>query len=271
MPLTKLNLGFIGGGMIAETILSGLIRSGLSPQSFFVSEIKDSRLTYLSQKLGINPVRNNFDLIKNCDIIILAVKPAAVKEVMLEIGQEIKAGQTLISLAAGITTSFIAQFMPEPRAVVRVMPNTPVLVGEGACAYCLGTHAQGKDKERARAIFDFVGKTVEVPESLMDVVTGLSGSGPAYMYLIIESFAAAGVRLGLPKEEALILSTQTMLGAAKMVLETGEHPVKLKDEVTTPGGTTAAGLFSLEEGGLRAVIMRAVEKAAIRARELGKK
>jgi len=270
LPLTKLNLGFIGGGVIAEAILSGLIRSGLNPQGFFVSEIKDRRLTYLSHKLGINPVRNNFDLVKNCDIIILAVKPAVVKEVMLEIGQEIKAEQTLISLAAGITTGFVAQFMPEPRAVVRVMPNTPVLVGEGACAYCLGTHTQDKDKERVRAIFESAGKTVEVPESLIDVVTGLSGSGPAYMYLIIESFASAGVRLGLPKEEALILSAQTMLGAAKMVLETGEHPAKLKDEVTTPGGTTAAGLFSLEEGSLRAIIMRAVEKAALRAHELRK-
>ncbi len=270
MPLTKLNLGFIGGGVIAEAILSGLIRSGLNPQSFFVSEIKDSRLTYLSQKLGINPVRNNFDLVKNCDIIILAVKPAVVKEVMFEIGQEIKAEQTLISLAAGINTNFIAQFMPEPRAVVRVMPNTPILVGEGACAYCLGMHAQDKDKERVKAIFESAGKIVEVPESLIDVVTGLSGSGPAYMYLIIESFVSAGVHLGLPKEEALILSAQTMLGAAKMVLEKGEHPAKLKDEVTTPGGTTAAGLFSLEEGGLRVTIMRAVEKAAIRARELSK-
>ncbi|HAG08709.1 MAG TPA: pyrroline-5-carboxylate reductase [Desulfotomaculum sp.] len=270
MPLTKLNLGFVGGGAIAEAILTGLIRSGLSPQAFFVSEIKNSRLTYLSQKLGINPVRNNFDLVKNCDIIILAVKPAVVEDVMLEIGPEIRADQTLISLAAGITTGFFAQFMPEPRAVVRVMPNATVLVGEGACAYCLGTHAQDKDKERVKVIFESTGKFVEVPESLMDVVTGLSGSGPAYMYLIMESFASAGVRLGLPKEEALILSAQTMLGAAKMVLETGEHPAKLKDKVITPGGTTAAGLFSLEEGSLRAIIMRAVEKATVRSRELGK-
>lgn len=268
MPLHGLKIGCLGGGAMAEALFTGLIKSGLPPDDLYVSDLCRERLDYLCCKLGVSPSDNNCHLVSAVDIVILAVKPLAVGQVMDEVRALIHMGQTLLSIAAGIPIKYIETFLKEPVGVIRVMPNTPCLVGAAASAFCPGTHAAEVDRERASAIFSAVGQVVEVPEELMDAVTGLSGSGPAYMFMILEALSDAGVRMGLPKDVALLLSTQTMLGAAKMVLESGELPVVLKNMVTTPAGTTIEGLFALEEGGLRYALMKAVEKAARRSREM---
>ncbi|MGB9804739.1 pyrroline-5-carboxylate reductase [Desulfofundulus sp.] len=268
MPLTGLAIGCLGGGAMAQALLTGLIKSGIQPQNLYVSDTCRERLEFLHRELGVHTREDNRALVKETDVVILAVKPQAVQEVLQETGVLFQPQQTLISIAAGITTQFIESFLAQPVPVVRVMPNTPCLLGSGASALCLGTNAASRDRDRAMAIFSAVGRAVEVPEGLMDAVTGLSGSGPAYMYVILEALADAGVRVGLPRDVALLLSAQTMLGAARMVLETGEHPGRLKNMVTTPGGTAIAGVFALEEGGLRVTLMRAVEEATRRSREM---
>ncbi|WP_307402714.1 pyrroline-5-carboxylate reductase [Desulfofundulus luciae] len=268
LPLTGLAIGCLGGGAMAQALLTGLIKSGIQAQNLYVSDTRRERLELLHRELGVHTREDNKDLIKETDVVILAVKPQVVEEVLKETGALFQPHQTLISIAAGITTQFIESFLAQPVPVVRVMPNTPCLLGAGASALCLGTYAVARDRERAMAIFSGVGRAVEVPEGLMDAVTGLSGSGPAYMYVILEALADAGVRVGLPRDVALLLSAQTMLGAARMVLETGEHPGRLKNMVTTPGGTAIAGVYALEEGGLRVTLMRAVEEATRRSREM---
>ncbi|WP_341349599.1 pyrroline-5-carboxylate reductase [Desulfofundulus thermosubterraneus] len=268
LSLTGLAIGCLGGGAMAQALLTGLIKSGIQARNLYASDTRRERLEFLHRELGVHTRESNKDLVKESDVVILAVKPQVVEEVLKETGGIFQPQQTLISIAAGITTQFIESFLAQPVPVVRVMPNTPCLLGAGASALCLGTHAGVRDRERAMAIFSAVGRAVEVPEGLMDAVTGLSGSGPAYMYVILEALADAGVRVGLPRDVALLLSAQTMLGAARMVLETNEHPGRLKNMVTTPGGTAIAGVFALEEGGLRVTLMRAVEEATRRSREL---
>lgn len=271
MVLKEQKIGFIGGGSMGEALLTGILKSGLAlPGELYVSDVESSRLNYLQDKLGINTVISNEALVDSAGIVVLAVKPQVIPDVLREIALLPLKAKTFFSIAAGITTSFIESFFSKPVAVVRVMPNAPCLVGEGISAICPGKYAGQEDLEKARVIFSSVGKVVVVKENLFDAVTGLSGSGPAYMYIILEALTDGGVLMGLPREVAKVLSTQTMLGAARMVLETGEHPAKLKDMVTTPGGTTIAGLFALEEGELRATLMEAVEAATERARELSR-
>jgi len=253
---------------MAEALLSGLVKSGLAPGNLFVSDIRRERLDYLSSALKVNPVDDNCLLARQADILIIAVKPSVVGRVMAEISGSLAAGCTLMSIAAGVPIKYIESFLKAPIGVIRVMPNTPCLVGEGACAISSGTHAASADRDRAEAVLSAVGKTAEVPEELMDAVTGLSGSGPAYMFLILEALSDAGVREGMSRDVSLLLSAQTMLGAAKMVLERGEHPAVLKNMVTSPAGTTAEGLLALEEKGLRYALMKAVDKAAQRSREI---
>jgi len=269
MPLEGQKIGFLGGGSMGEALITGLLRAGLVvPSELYISDINEERLAFLGQKLGINTTTDNRTIVNEADIVIIAVKPYVAASVLKEIAVAARPGQTFISIAAGIPISLIESYLKGPVPVVRVMPNTPCLVGEGASAVSAGKHA-GKDNIRiAMAIFNAVGKAVEVDESLLDCVTGLSGSGPAYMYVILEGLIDGAVRLGLPGDIARELAAQTMLGAAKMVLETVEHPAKLKNMVTTPGGTTAAGLFALEEGALRAVLMKAVAAAAQRSSEM---
>lgn len=268
MPLTGLKIGCVGGGAMAEALLRGLVSGGIEPGFLYASDTRRERLDFLHRELGINPMPSNRDLVRSVDIVIIAVKPQVVGDVLKETGELFSPEQTVISIAAGITTKFIEEHLAKPVPVIRVMPNTPCLLRAGASALCTGTYATARDQERAMAIFSILGRAVMVPEELMDAVTGLSGSGPAYMYVILEALADAGVRVGLPRDVALILSAQTMLGAARMVLETKEHPGKLKDMVTTPGGTTIAGIYALEEGGIRVTLMRAVEEATRRSREL---
>jgi pyrroline-5-carboxylate reductase len=225
-------------------------------------------MEYLEQKFGVNTTGKNMEVVEKSNIVVLAVKPQVMGSLLLDIAPVARPEQVFISIAAGVKTGYIESFLKGPVPVVRVMPNTPCLVGEGASAVSAGKHAGSDWIEKALAIFTAAGKAVEVPESLLDIVTGLSGSGPAYMYLILEGLIDGAVNLGLPRDLARILITQTMLGTAKIVLETGEHPAKLKDQVTTPGGTTMAGLEALEEGALRFVLMKAVAAAARRSGEL---
>lgn len=254
---------------MAEALVSGLLRSGLfSPRDISVSDVSEARLSYIKEKCGVDVRVENTALAKSAEIIVLAVKPGVVGQVLAEVGPLISKEQLLVSIAAGVKTSFLESFLSSPVPVVRVMPNTPCLVGEGASVVCPGRWAKVEHVELAKRILSAAGRVVEVPETLMDCVTGLCGSGPAYMYLVIEAMADGAVRLGLARDKALLLAAQTMLGAAKMVLETGEHPVRLRDMVTTPGGTTIEGLFELEKGALRAVIMKAIASAARRAGEL---
>lgn len=268
MPLTGLKIGSLGGGAMGEALLTGLMKSGFPPANLYASDVEQKRLAYLQQKLGINAVQNNCRLVEAVDIVVLAVKPQIVGQVLSETGGFFRSGQTLISIAAGVPIKYIEGFLKHPVGVVRVMPNTPCLVGAGASALCAGTHAREEDLSRARAIFSAVGRVVEVPERLMDAVTGLSGSGPAYMFMILDALVDAGLRVGLPRETAFLLSAQTMLGAAKMALESGEHPARLKNLVTTPAGTTIEGIFALEEGGLRCTLMKAVSAATRRSSEI---
>lgn len=269
MPLRGRKIGFLGGGAMGEALVTGLLRTGLvAPSEIYISDISEVRLEALKQKLEINTRADNRAVVSEADIVIIAVKPYVAASVLKEIAAVARPDQVFISIAAGVTISFIESYLEGPVPVIRVMPNTPCLVGEGASAVSAGKHAGAESIKIAMAIFNAAGKAVEVPESLLDCVTGLSGSGPAYMYLVLESLIDGAVRLGLPGDIARELAAQTMLGAAKMVLESLEHPAKLKNMVTTPGGTTAAGLFALEEGALRSVLMKAVAAATQRSREM---
>ncbi|SFR14424.1 pyrroline-5-carboxylate reductase [Desulfoscipio geothermicus] len=269
MPVGEYNFGFIGGGAIAEALVAGVTGAGLvAPEKIRVSDVNAERREYLREKLGVAVTPDNTALVAGADIVVLAVKPFVIGEVLGEIGGQLSEKQIVISVAAGVPTAYIEKFFSVNVPVVRAMPNTPALVGAAATAVCRGRWATGEHLELARAVFGVVGRAIPVREDLMDAVTGLSGSGPAYMYVIAEALADAGVRVGLPRDVSLTLAAQTMLGAARMILETERHPGVLKDMVTTPGGTTIEGLFALEEGGLRAVLGRAVENACRRSRQL---
>lgn len=269
MPLTGLKIGFLGGGAMAGAMLAGLAGSGAVPASkLYVSDTSAERLEYLRSTLNINTMSDNRELAGLADIVILAVKPGAVLPVLRDAAAVLRPGQLVMSIAAGITTSMLESAVGGKVAVIRVMPNTPALVGEGASAVCGGSGAGRKDMERALAVCGAFGRAVEVSESMMDAVTGLSGSGPAYMFVMLEALADAGVRMGLPRDVATLLGAQTMLGAARMLLETGKHPGQLKDMVTTPGGTTIEALYSMERDGVRAALIRAVEAAANKSREM---
>ena len=269
MILAGHKLGFLGGGAMAEALIAGILKKELLPSSqITVSDLSNPRLTYLQEKYSVVVSDNNRDLVTAADIVILAVKPFVVEKILLEVKNLFIQNKMIISIAAGLTTAYVEELIAVPVPVVRVMPNTPALIGAGISAVASGKYADQQAEEKAVAVFSAVGKTVLLQESLMDSVTGLSGSGPAYIYLILEALSDAGVRMGLPRDVATLLSAQTMIGAAGMVMETGEHVAVLKERVTTPGGTTVAGLFSLEEAGVRAALMKAVEAATVRSREL---
>ena len=266
----KDKVGFIGAGNMGEALIRGIIGAKvLIPQDICASDLRDARIKLLQKTYRIKAFKDNKKIASQARIIILAVKPQNMEGVLAEIAPVINKKHLIISIAAGITTLFISEHLKDRVPVVRVMPNTPALIQGGASALARGKNATEGDLKSVQELFESVGKTVIVDESLMDAVTGLSGSGPAYVFLFIEALADAGVKMGLPRSVALTLSTQTCLGAAEMVLETGEHPAKLRDMVTSPGGTTISGLHSLEAGGLRTTIMDAVEAATRRSKELG--
>jgi pyrroline-5-carboxylate reductase len=264
-------LSIIGGGKMGEVLTSGVISGDLiSPQSITVSDIVPERLGYLEEKYWVKVTADNKKAIKNADIIILAVKPQNMADVLEDMSDMIDKNKLLISIAAGITIKFIEKYCKKNVRIIRAMPNTPALVGEGATALALGNNATEDDLALARHIFSSVGITVIVQEDLMDAVTGLSGSGPAYGFIIIEALSDAGVKMGLSRDIALTLSAQTLLGAAKLYLKGDKHPAELKDMVTSPGGTTIAGIKAIEDGKLRATLISAVEEATLRSKELGK-
>jgi pyrroline-5-carboxylate reductase len=263
-------LGFVGGGNMAEALVKGLLHAKVvPPEGILVSDVKTERLAHFVQQHGVRTTQDNHELVRTSDVIVLSVKPQVIDKVLALIGGDVRSGQLVISVAAGVPVSAIEARLPEGTHVVRSMPNTPATVQAGATAIAPGTHATDDDLEVARSLFAAVGRVVTLDESLLDAVTGLSGSGPAYVMLMIEALADGGVKVGLHRDTALLLAAQTVYGSAKLLLDTGEHPGRLKDMVTSPGGTAIAGLHTLESGGLRRTLIDAVEVATNRSAQLG--
>jgi pyrroline-5-carboxylate reductase len=262
-------LGFIGGGNMAAALVKGLLHAKVvPPASILVSDVKEERLTMLASTHGVRTTLDNHELLRACDVIVLSVKPQVIDKVLGAIGKDVRPTQLVVSVATGTPAAMEARLPPGAR-VVRTMPNTPATVDAGATAIAAGTHATEEDLEIARQLFSAVGRVVTLDETLLDAVTGLSGSGPAYVMLMIEALADGGVKVGLHRDTALLLAAQTVYGSAKLLLETGEHPGRLKDMVTSPGGTAIAGLHTLESGGLRRTLIDAVEAATARSAALG--
>lgn len=263
-------IGLLGGGNMGEALVRGLLRTGLvPPEALFVTDVRTDRLDELRQRFGVPTLLDNVELVRRADVVVLAVKPQSLPEVLREIAPVVP-GRLLISIAAGVPTAAIRGRLGSGVRLIRVMPNTPALVLEGATAIARAEGLESGDLETAQEIFAAVGRVVVLDESLIDAVTGLSGSGPAYVALVIEALADGGVKMGLDRQTALTLATQTVLGSARLLLETGTHPAQLKDMVTSPGGTTIAGIHALESGGLRGTLMQAVERATERSRALGR-
>ncbi|HEX2568059.1 MAG TPA: pyrroline-5-carboxylate reductase [Polyangia bacterium] len=268
-PLDQ-HIGFIGTGNMAEAMIKGLLGAGLvKAERVSGSDPRAERVTEIHDRYGIHATRHNEDVARVADLLVLSVKPQILTRVCEEISPHLKPGALVVSIAAGVPVVVIERHLPVRTRVVRVMPNTPALVGAGATAIAAGGHATDEDLAITQRLFDAVGKSVILPEEQLDAVTGLSGSGPAYVFLIIEALSDAGVKVGLSRYNAQALAAQTVLGAARLLIETGEHPGRLKDMVTSPGGTAIAGLHTLEEGGLRTTLINAVETATRRSRELG--
>ncbi|HXY54048.1 MAG TPA: pyrroline-5-carboxylate reductase [Nitrospirota bacterium] len=268
MTLDK-KIAFLGGGNMAEALIRGLIAAGKAKHDqILVTDISVDRLEHLRKTYGILVQNSNSEAAREAGIILLSVKPQVIERVLGEIAPVIDSKKLVISIAAGIAIAKVENALKDGSRVVRVMPNTPALVLAGAAALAGGKDATADDLGLVQSIFNSVGRSVVVDEKLMDAVTGLSGSGPAYVFTIIEALSDAGVKAGLPRQLALELAAQTVYGAAKMVLDTKEHPSKLRDMVTSPGGTTIEGLHALEKGKLRATIINAVEAATERSREL---
>lgn len=263
-------IAVIGAGQMGEALIGGwLAAKTVPPDALFATDASAERRDVMKRRFGVRAGSDNREAASWADVVVLAVKPQILDEVVKGLSSAL-AGKLVLSIAAGVTIARLAKLAPKGARVVRVMPNTPVLVRDGVSALSFGAGVTDKDQQLARRLFEAVGRAVVVEEKLMDAVTGLSGSGPAYVFLAIEALADGGVKMGLPRTVADLLAAQTVLGAARMVLETGEHPAKLKDRVASPGGTTIAGLHRLEQGGLRATLMAAVEAAAKRSEELGR-
>jgi pyrroline-5-carboxylate reductase len=263
-------IAVIGAGQMGEALIGGwLAAKTVPPDALVATDASAERRDVMKRRFGVRTGSDNRDAASWAEVVVLAVKPQILDEVVKGLSSAL-AGKLVLSIAAGVTIAHLAKLVPKGARVVRAMPNTPVLVRDGVSALSFGAGVTDKDQQLARRLFEAVGRAVVVEERLMDAVTGLSGSGPAYVFLAIEALADGGVKMGLPRTVADLLAAQTVLGAARMVLETGEHPAKLKDRVASPGGTTIAGLHRLEQGGLRAALMAAVEAAAKRSEELGR-
>ena len=263
------NVALLGAGRLGEALMAGLLGAGaISREKLTATAGHQERLAQLEARFAIRTTLRNREAAHGADVVLLTVKPKTVECVLEEIREVMTEKQLLVSTAASVPTAFIEKVLGKEIPVVRAMPNTPCLLRAGMTGICPGQYARDRHLAIARQIFDCLGRTVVVEERHMDAVTGLSASGPAYVYMIIESLADGGVKVGLAREVATELATQTVLGAARMVLETGEHPARLKDSVTTPAGCTIDGILELEEGGLRVTLIKAVVRATARAREL---
>jgi pyrroline-5-carboxylate reductase len=267
--LSNKTIGIIGAGNIGTAVIGGILRAKLSdPKNIFASRRNPSALEQLSKEFHINTTSDNRKVAKSSSVILVSVKPQNAKQVLTEIRDVVDESKIIISVMAGIKTTLINQLLGLSCPVIRTMPNTPVLVDSGATAISPGKYARDEHMKIAQTIFKSVGKVEFVPEQLMDAVTGLSGSGPAYIYMVIEAMTDGGVKMGIPRELAHRLAAQTVLGAARLVIETGKHPAILKDEVTTPGGTAIAAVHELETHGLRTMLINAVSTATARSKEL---
>lgn len=265
------SVAFIGSGQMATALAKGWIAAGLIKAKGSVASdpVPASRVAFTAVT-GIKTCENNAEALKHADLIVLAVKPQMIDAVLRDLKPHVTRDQLVVSIAAGVTLKTLAAGLGEV-PLVRVMPNTPCLIGASASAFALGPLTTAKQRTAVLELLNAVGLAIEVPEKQLDAVTGLSGSGPAYAFLMIEALADGGVKMGLPREVAMKLAAQTLLGSARMVLETHQHPAILKDAVASPGGTTIAGLHALEDGGVRAALMSAVECATKRATELGQR
>ncbi|RYC14233.1 pyrroline-5-carboxylate reductase [Nocardioides zhouii] len=262
-----MSTAIIGAGVMGETLLSGLVRAGRRVDQLMVGEKRAERARELEERYGVAVVSNR-EAAAKADTVALVVKPQDMGDVLDEIAPDLRPGQLLVSLAAGITTAFIESRVPEGVAVVRVMPNTPALVDEGMAAISPGSHCDEAHLAEVESLMASTGKVLRIPEKQMDAVTAISGSGPAYIFFVVESMIEAGVHLGLPRATATELVVQTLVGSAAMLRETGTHPVVLREQVTSPGGTTASALRELEIHKVRAAFLAAMEAARNRSREL---
>ncbi|MCD4677127.1 MAG: pyrroline-5-carboxylate reductase [Desulfobacula sp.] len=269
--LQEKKIGFIGGGNMGEALISGLVLSkAAKPENIICSDIAEDLLEEIQNKYKISTTTDNIEVAKKSDIIVYATKPQILGSVLKETASVLDQSKLIISIAAGVPLAAIAAGLHKNLRLIRVMPNICAFVKESATAIAAGEYASKGDVAIARAIFDSVGKTVFIQENiLMDAFTGLSGSGPAYIFIIVEAMADAGVKMGLSRKDSLFLSTQTVLGSAKLLLESKEHPGQLKDRVASPGGTAIAGIHTLEQGGLRTTMINAIESATKRSKELG--
>ena len=267
---TNLKIGFLGAGKMATALAKGFVRAEIVfPKEIIASDVADIARNIFAKQTGANITAQNSDVLKFANVLILATKPDQAPTALAEIRDSFTKNHLLISIAAGVTLAKLENLSAAGVRVIRVMPNTPALVGEGASVFALGKSATAADGELAKKLFSAVGLAFQLKESLLDAVTGLSGSGPAYVYQFIEALSDGGVAAGLPCDIATKLAAQTVLGAAKMVLETGQHPGALRDQVTSPGGTTIEGLHALEKGKLRATVMNAVQAATEKSKKLG--
>jgi pyrroline-5-carboxylate reductase len=262
--------GFIGSGKMATALIKGMLQSGIAPvEEIRASDPLASARSLLEAETGVTVYDSNLPVVQHSHVVVLAVKPQSMRQVLANVRSVVTADHLVVSVAAGITIASIVQGLEPGVRVIRVMPNTPALVGEGASAYALGPGVRPEDERLVKSFLESVGQSVGVAESLLDAVTGLSGSGPAFVYLMIEALSDGGVRAGLPRDVATLLASQTVLGAARMVRDTGLHPGVLKDQVASPGGTTIAGLQALERAAVRGALIDAVEAATRRSAELG--
>ncbi len=268
----SLAVAVIGGGKMGSALIKGIVRAGLaSAKRIWAAEPADAARRALAKETGVHATADKAAAVKNARVVILAVKPDVVPAALAQIKPVFTKDHLLLSIAAGVTLAKLEAALPFGARVIRVMPNTPALVGCGAAGFALGSAATAADAALAQKILGAVGLAFQLPEKLLDAVTGLSGSGPAYIYMVIEALSDGGVAMGLPRDVATRLAAQTVLGAAKMVLDTGLHPGVLKDQVTSPGGTTIEGIHALETGSLRATFMRAVKAASEKSKLLGAK
>jgi pyrroline-5-carboxylate reductase len=269
--LSGLTVGVIGAGNMAEALISGLLHGRrIAPGQLLVSDINASKLARFRDIYKVHTASINRDVAKQADVLVLAVEPQVLDEALADLAVIIREETLLISVAAGYPIARIARYVPDTSRIVRSMPNTPSLIREGATAVAYDAQLSDAHAAIVRALFESIGQVVKVEEGALDAVTGLSGGGPAYVYVMIEALADGGVKAGLTRETAQLLAAQTVSGAARMVLESREHPGVLKDRVASPGGTTMSGLHELERGGLRATLISAVEAATRRSQELGR-
>jgi pyrroline-5-carboxylate reductase len=264
-------IAIIGTGNMGDALVSGLIGSGSStPQNIICSDVRKDKLDKIKSQYKVRTTTSNLKAVSEADIVIYAVKPQLMASVLNETAKNLDMSKLVISIAAGVPLAAMESCIDKDMRLIRVMPNIAAAVKEAATAIAAGAHATKEDVELAMEIFNSIGKCIFLKENyLMDAITGLSGSGPAYIFLIVDALADAGVKMGLSRQDSLFLAAQTILGAAKLLIETQEHPGQLKDKVTSPGGTAIAGLATLESGGLRTTLINAVEAATKRSKELG--